>query len=49
MRANEKAANQAALEANDQGLTALRQAIGLLADFYRKSGMAQVDSAERNR
>jgi len=43
MRANEKAANQAALEANDQGLTALRQAIGLLADFYRKSGMAQVD------
>merc|ERR1719281_1786223 len=45
MRADEKAANKASLEATDQGLTALRQAITLLADFYRKSGMARVDDA----
>merc|ERR550514_1987816 len=45
MRAEEKKANLASLEATDQGLTALRQAIGLLADFYRKSGLAKVDDA----
>jgi chromosome segregation ATPase len=45
MRADERKANLASLEATDQGLTALRQAIGLLADFYRKSGMAAVDDA----
>jgi len=45
MRADEKKANLASLDATDQGLTALRQAIGLLADFYRKSGLASVDDA----
>jgi septal ring factor EnvC (AmiA/AmiB activator) len=45
MRADERKANMDQLEATDQGLTALRQAITLLADFYRKSGMAKVDDA----
>merc|ERR1719311_1009010 len=45
MRADEKKANLDQLEATDDGLSALRQAIGLLADFYRKSGMAKVDDA----
>jgi chromosome segregation ATPase len=45
MRADEKKANLAQLEATDQGLTALRQAIGLLADFYRTSMHAAVDDA----
>jgi septal ring factor EnvC (AmiA/AmiB activator) len=45
MRADERAANLASLKATDDGLSALRQAIGLLADFYRKSGMAKVDDA----
>jgi septal ring factor EnvC (AmiA/AmiB activator) len=45
MRADEKKANQDSLEATDQGLTALRQAISLLADFYRTSMNARVDDA----